>query len=402
MHQDELHGGQAPWSTAKRIAHPSLDRDLRCEVLVVGAGITGAMVAEHLAGRGRDVCLIDRERPGYGSTAASTALLLWELDSPLGRLTDLYGFERAADIYRHSLRAVAGLRQLIASHGMAGLFRDRQSLYLAADEIHARDLLAEQALRERAGLPSRFLDYRALKQGYAIEREAAILSQGAGDVDPLVLARALVSKAKAHGAATFDAEALVYESTKDGVAVELSGGAVIEARHVVLATGYTMPALVKCDHHSISSTFAIATPPLPASCWHDGVLIWEASENYLYARTTQDGRIIIGGEDEDDVIEPAARDALIPAKRAALLDKLRQFCSVPAVAEHAWAGSFGHTDDSLPLIGPVPGHPQLLAAYGYGGNGITFSFLASRVIERLIAGAHEPWFDDYALDRDLP
>jgi glycine/D-amino acid oxidase-like deaminating enzyme len=56
----------------------------------------------------------------------------------------------------------------------------------------------------------------------------------------------------------------------------------------------------------------------------------------------------------------------------------------------------------LPLIGEVPGYPRVLAAYGYGGNGITFSFLASRLIGKMIAGEREPWFDDLAIDRPRP
>jgi glycine/D-amino acid oxidase-like deaminating enzyme len=402
MDQQELRGGHAPWPTTGTIKRPPLERDLRCEVLVIGAGITGALVAEHLSAHGRDVCLIDRERPGKGSTAASTALLLWELDISLGHLTDLYGFERAAEIYRHSFRAVAGLAQSVASLGLGSSFRARDSLYIASDTTHARDLLAEQQLRARAGLPSRFLDFRPLVRAYAVDREAAILSAGGAEADPLLLARSFVAVARKHGAAVFDAEAVKYDSTRNGVAVGLDSGATIDASYVVLATGYTLPEPVKSLHHSVSSTFAIATPPQPEACWRDGVLIWEAREDYLYARTTLDGRLIIGGEDESDIVEPGARDALIPAKTAALLEKLKALCPGAATAaDFAWAGTFGHTRDGLPLIGAVPGHPRLLAAYGYGGNGITSSFLASRVLERTIAGKREAWFDDYALDRPL-
>ena len=319
MDQQELRGGHAPWATTGLIARPLLETDLRCEVLVVGAGITGALMAEHLSAQGRDVCLIDRERPGKGSTAASTAMLLWELDTSLGRLTDLYGFERAAEMYRHSFRAVAGLARSVASLGLGSTFRVRDSLYIASDMTHGRDLLAEQQLRVRAGLPSRFLDYRPLVRAYAVDREAAILSAGSAEADPLVLARSYVAVAKKHGVAIFDAEAVSYNSTKSGVAVGLDNGATIEAAYVVLATGYSLPEPVQSMNHSVSSTYAIATPPQPVACWRDGVLIWEAQEDYLYARTTLDGRLIIGGED-DDVIDPAARDALIPAKAAKLLE----------------------------------------------------------------------------------
>jgi glycine/D-amino acid oxidase-like deaminating enzyme len=51
-----------------------------------------------------------------------------------------------------------------------------------------------------------------------------------------------------------------------------------------------------------------------------------------------------------------------------------------------WSGTFDTTSDGLPLIGPVPGAKGIYAAYGYGGNGITFSFLAARLIGDLIAG----------------
>ncbi len=67
-----------------------------------------------------------------------------------------------------------------------------------------------------------------------------------------------------------------------------------------------------------------------------------------------------------------------------------------------WSGAFGQTEDGLPLIGEVPGQPNLFAAYGYGGNGITFSYLASRIIGEMLAGRHEPWYDDFAIDRLLP
>ena len=355
MDQQELRGGHAPWSTTGDRGPPA-----RKGSPVRGsrgrAGITGALMAEHLSAQGRDVCLIDRERPGKGSTAASTAMLLWELDTSLSRLTELYGFERAAEMYRHSFRAVAGLARSVASLGLGSTFRERDSLYIASDMTHGRDLLAEQQLRVRAGLPSRFLDYRPLVRAYAVDREAAILSAGSAEADLLVLARSYVAVAKKHGVAIFDAEAVSYNSTKSGVAVGLDNGATIEAAYVVLATGYSLPEPVQSMNHSVSSTYAIATPPQPVACWRDGVLIWEAQEDYLYARTTLDGRLIIGGED-DDVIDPAARDALIPAKAAKLLEKLHALCpaATALAADFAWAGTFGHTQGRLAVDRSRPG-----------------------------------------------
>ena len=402
--QEDLRGGCAPWAAGVRPSRAKLDRSLRCEVLIVGAGITGSLMAEHLTALGHDVCIIDRERPGYGSTAASTAMLQWEIDCPLTELTEFYGFELATDVYRRSLQAVSGLKSLIDDKGLKCVFRPRSSLYLAGDGAGARDLRAEHDLRTRAGLPGAYLDYRTLRREFDFDREAAIVSPGSADADPLCLSHALIAVAVARGASIFDAEAVSYDSTTRGVLVGLDSGHAIEAQQVVLATGYVMPDFLKTDLHATASSWAIATPPqAPDALWRDGVLVWEASEKYLYARTTADNRIVIGGEDDNEIVDPAKRDALMPAKAATILNKLKVlYPKANAAADFVWSGAFGETTDGLPLIGQVPGHPRLFAAYGYGGNGITFSFLASRMIGRMIAGHREPWFQHFAVDRPSP
>lgn len=369
-------------------------------MLIVGAGITGSMIAERLARRGLDVLIIDREVPGGGSTAASTSMLLWEIDRPLTQLTEAYGFERAARAYRASLEAVAGLKALVAELGIACDMRDRNSLYLASG-ASSKTLLGEHRLRQRAGLPGDFLDHARLLDSFGIARAGAIVSPGAADSDPLQLSRGLLQVAAGRGARLFDGEAIDFDAGGHCVNVGLRNGREIAARSVVLATGYVMPGIIHSDVHKVSSSWAIATTPQPEKIWKDGALIWEDSEHYHYARTTRAGRIIIGGEDSDKVVEPDARDRLIPEKSRILARKLATLWPMANTAvEFRWAGTFDSTSDGLPLIGPVPGHKGIHAAYGYGGNGITFSFLAAQLIDELVAGATSPLLRDFAIDRD--
>ena len=93
----------------------------------------------------------------------------------------------------------------------------------------------------------------------------------------------------------------------------------------------------------------------------------------------------------------------MPEKKSALLQKLKSLWPrADATAEFAWSGAFGQTADGLPLIGEVPGKPHLYAAYGYGGNGITFSFMASRIIAAMMADDRQGWHGDFAIDRPDP
>jgi len=402
---DDLRGGTPLWGQdLQQPARSGVEKDFRCDVLIVGAGITGSLAAEHLTSQGRDVCIIDRQRPGFGSTLASTAMLQWEIDCSFTELTDIYGFERAANIYRRSMAATNGLVELVTTQGLPCGLRQRHSLYLAGGEVGERELLAEHHLRKRAGLPGNFLDHRGLMQAFELSREAAIVSPGSADANPLLLSKALLAAAIQNGARLFDAEALTYDNSGNAVVVGLDDGLVIEASHVVLATGYVMPDFLASNLHKVASSWAIATPLQPAGAiWRDGVLIWEASENYNYVRSTRDGRIIMGGEDDDTIVEPEARDQLMPAKAEVLRAKLHALWPKAInAAEFVWSGAFGTTSDGLPLIGRVPGCPRIYAAYGYGGNGITFSYMASRIIAALIAGNSQRWFDDFTIDRDAP
>jgi glycine/D-amino acid oxidase-like deaminating enzyme len=411
--QDDLRGGTPPWgrlwgeeapSPARQADPRANSRDRRCDVLIVGAGITGSMMAEHLVARGLDVVVVDREKPGFGSTTASTAMLQWEIDAPLRELTGYYGFDKAAKTYLRSLEAVQGMAALVRKLGIDCGLRDRHTLYIAAGETGPRELLAEHEARKKAGLPGEYLDHPRLLSAFGIDRGAAIVSPGSADADPVRLAHGLLTWAVRGGATLIAGDAEHYDAAGKSVGVTLADGSLIEARNVVLATGYVMPDFIETELHSTASSWAIATSPQkPENLWRDGALIWEASETYCYARTTTDNRIIIGGEDDDTIIEPEERDALIGAKAATLSDMLaRLWPKADPRAQFMWAGAFGETTDGLPLIGPVEGHKGIHAAYGYGGNGITFSFMASRMIGTMVTGGFEPWFDDFAIARPDP
>src|ERR1044071_10111463 len=79
------------------------------DIIVVGAGITGALVADSLVSTGRRIVILDSREPAQGSTAASTALLQYEIDTHLVDLAKQLGPERATLAYRAGVSAFAVL-----------------------------------------------------------------------------------------------------------------------------------------------------------------------------------------------------------------------------------------------------------------------------------------------------
>ena len=107
----DLKSGYPYWAVRNGLMHafPALDGDARCDVAVIGGGISSALIADELARHGHEVIVIEQRDVGWGSTAASTALLQYEIDTHLIDLSERYGEDAAALAYRACGDAVVAL-----------------------------------------------------------------------------------------------------------------------------------------------------------------------------------------------------------------------------------------------------------------------------------------------------
>ena len=107
----DLRTGRPVWSAYRAPAVPTdgLTRDVKTDILVIGMGISGAMMAEALTADGHQVICIDRRGPLKGSTAATTALVQFEIDQPLSVLSKMIGKTKAEQAWRRSRLAVSNL-----------------------------------------------------------------------------------------------------------------------------------------------------------------------------------------------------------------------------------------------------------------------------------------------------
>jgi glycine/D-amino acid oxidase-like deaminating enzyme len=390
----DLRDGKAVWTAyaGPKIRGARLRRSLRTEVAVIGAGISGCMIAQSLAEAGKRPLIVDRRRAALlGSTAASTSLLQFELDTPLTQLSASIGARKAAQVWMASRDAVNELRTRSAQLGIEAHFKSRPSLYLAGNVLDANGLKREVAQRQRIGLASEYLDRTMLRHHFRIDRAAALLSHGNAEANPVELAAGFLRAAIRNGAHLHAPHDIVdIERGRSATTLLTDDGIHIQARHVIFCTGYELVKIVPPNKHSIKSTWAIATRPQPQAVWPQKALIWEASEPYLYLRTTADGRVICGGEDED-FADTEKRDALTAQKTKRLEKKLqRLFPNIESRAAFAWSGSFGASPNGMPSIGAVPGYPRCYAVMGFGGNGITFSMLATKLITAAVLGKTLP------------
>jgi glycine/D-amino acid oxidase-like deaminating enzyme len=364
--------------------YPPLEQDLRCDALIIGGGISGALLGHELVGRGVDCVLIDRRDIGHGSTSASTALLQYEIDTPLYELRAKVGPEAAERAYCLGVDSISRLQSLA---GKDCGFALRPSLQIATTESDVAGLKKEFEARRRINLAVTLLDRKDLHQ-CGIEGAGALRSTVAAEVDPYRLTHRLLHLAHNRGLRVFDRTASVrYKTAKDHVTVVTDRKTTITCRRVFFATGYESREILPKKIVKLKSTYAFISEPMAdLKWWKDRALIWGTGDPYLYMRTTSDDRVIVGGED-DGVLDPARRNHRIEAKTNRLVRRFgKLFPKVRIEPAFGWAGIFGSTKDGLGYIGAHPSFPHAYFALGFGGNGITFSEIASGILADLFAG----------------
>ena len=397
----QLRAGKSVWLAfpAPKVASSAAAAagSLTADVLVIGAGISGALVSEMAASVGLSVIIADRRGPILGSTPASTALVQYEIDTPLTQLREKIGETNAIRAWRRSKLAVENLAHRTEYLGIDCHMVRRNSLYLAGNSLDAQQIAEEGAARNAAGIETALLTRSQLKARYHLARSSALLSFGNLALNPRLLTAGYLRQAIEKGVRILAPEEVVdIEQHSYGIAATLKSGARLRAKSVVYASGYELPKFITTRSLKIASTFAIATRPQKRRLWPTEAMIWEASDPYLYLRTTPDGRIICGGEDEPFSDEDK-RNALLPAKVKRIRAKLQRLMPwVDTRPEFEWAASFGMSSTGLPRIGRIPGRKNVYAALGYGGNGITFSRIAAEVLTAQLTGRHDPDEDLFA------
>jgi len=348
----------------------------------MGGGISGALVAWQLAVHGIDCVVVDARSIGLGSTCASTALLQYEIDTPLTELQHKVGLNQAVRSYHLCRQAILELGDIAKNIGFTD-FEYKQSLYYAAYKKDTSFIKEEFAMRKKHGFKVSLLEGSAIENNFGFSAPAAILSKDGAHTNAYLFAHHLLQASKKKGVQVYDRTNITgIQHQQKKVLLTTETGHTLTAKRLVYATGYEAVNYISKPIVKLSSTFATITEHLETvgPYWNKDVLIWNTADPYLYMRTTKDNRILVGGRDED-FYNPARRDKLVvPKAKQLTADFQKLFPGIPFKSEFNWAGTFGATKDGLPFIGKYKPLPNSFFALGFGGNGITFSQVAANII----------------------
>ena len=369
-------------------SYPSLDKDLDIDVAIMGAGISAALTAWYLRNSGLKVAVFDRRHVGMGSTAASTAFLQYEIDTPLTELCNYTGEKNAVKSYELCRKAIYDIGDICKTLKPRFDFNLVPSLQYASFKNHAGKLQQEYQLRKKHGFKVDWLEKDDIKKTFGFEAPGAIFSEDGGEVDAYLLTHALLNDFQAKSSKVYNNTHISgIENTRYGITLQTHNKLKIKTKKLVIACGYESLKYVPQKIAEIHSTYAMVSEPLDDKYfWHRNSLIWETATPYMYFRVVSENRVLIGGRDDPNH-HPHIKPSLISKKAEQLTSAfIKKMPHIPLKPDFSWAGAFAITRDGLPYIGCIPERPNTYFALGFGGNGITFSVIAAEILKDLIQG----------------
>jgi gamma-glutamylputrescine oxidase len=363
---------------------PGLEGELEVDACVIGAGVGGLSCARALAERGVEVVVLERDTVAGGASGRNGGFLLAGLAAFYVDARERYGAERARELYAETLAAQEEIYALAAELGAADAVRRTGLLRVSASEEEAEHVRRQVEALRSDGFPAELVERDELPAALRAGFHNACLTDHDGALQPARWIRALARAAEEAGARIHDGTPVRAPLGDGGV---ITDGGSVRASHVVVAADGALPALVPAlgDRVRARRLHMVATEPLAERLVDCPVY---ARWGYEYFQQPPDGRLLAGGfSDLDGAGSYTDRYEGDPRVWDRIERYVGEQLGVSAPVTHRWVGIVGYTDDLLPFVGEVPGHPGLYAAGGYSGHGNVLGYVAGKRIAELITGS---------------
>ena len=370
-------------------ALPRLNKNVVCDVCVVGGGIAGTTAAYLLAKAGKNVVVLEQHSLATSVTAYTTAFITSVIDTNFSDVERMFGRSGVRQVVQSSEDAIDMIEQIVKREHIDCEFMRVEHYSIARSEKGLKAFREDQELLQSLGYGARMVPPDHLP----FANKGAMEMQRQAKFHPLKYLLALRRKAMELGASWHEhTEAVRMDGGAfgEGVTIRTNTEHVIRCDQVVVATynPFEQPwwyIFKKGMYYSDILELSIPKGILPE-------MIAEDDENpYNYFRVDrgeEKDRLIVGGADHRKQIpipEPKAFGNIESFAREIL-------GGAPYEIVRKWRGPILEQTDGLPLIGRYSRrYPNRFVATGFSGNGMTYGTLSGMIITDLITGKDNPY-----------
>lgn len=377
-----------------------LTEDIETEVIIIGGGVTGAILGYYFSKNNINCVILEKSRIGHGSTSITTSLLQYELDSNAMELKEYTSMENIIKSYKMGIKALDEIQEFIDKNGNRCDFKRVDSFLYTAKKLEKKEMEEEYNIRKEAGLPVEFIDED--NNPFLFDVKGGVLGEGGGALfDPYKFTHHLIEVSFKKGLRTYENTKVIdVKYCNNNVAVETVYGYKVKGKIVIVATGYNTGLFTKRAFGTKTTTFNIATRSIDnIDDIYKGVVTRDNKVPYNYFRTTRDNRLIIGGEDINFIPDIYNKE-LCSKSYEKLEQRLKSlFPNLNIDIEYRYCGAFASTQDNLGFIGKEPTNSKLWYCLGYGANGILFAMLGGMMLSKLYSGEVDKDMNLFKVDR---
>ena len=369
--------------------HPRLEENIRCDVCIIGGGLTGVSTALHLAERGSDVVLLESQRVGWGASGRNGGQLgsgqrknQDELESMLGKVHARVLWELAEESKTTAKKLIA--RYQIQCDQKPGILHPtHKAAYVDGAHRYADKLQNEygyEAIRIISTAQMReMLGTDAYYGGW--------LDTGALHLHPLNYVLGLAHAATGNGAKIFEESRVTHYTNGRRVVIHTNKGTVDAGFLVIGCNGYLQNLESKIDRKIMPiNNFILATEPLgqerARQLIRDDVAVADSKFVINYFRLSADKRLLFGGGENYTKNFPRDIKSFVRHYMLKIYPGLEQ-----ARIDYAWGGTLAVTLNRMPHFGRLENN--VLYAQGYSGHGVAMATLAGKLIAQAITGDAE-------------
>lgn len=339
---------------------PPLKGDVKCDVLIVGAGASGLSAALRLAKSGRKVVILEKNICGGSSTGKSAGFLTPDSELELSQLLRKYGTQGAKDLWEVAARGVDIMVETVSKHKLDCDLQVQDCLFLGMGASGWKDVQDEVSAREKVGYTSTV--YKESEVPSVIGSKAysgAIRYTGTYGINPLLYAQGVKE-------VLLDSNVEIFESSEvlswKGNTVYTHLGSVT-ADKIIFCIDKPKPAITKFSQEVYhAQTFLAISEPLSdadiSNLFPQGPLqCWDSDLIYTYFRLTGTKRLLVGGGDllttyaKNDTTTPRVMDKVI----SGLKEKIPVIRPLRFI--QYWQGRIDMTRDLIPTVLVDPEHP---------------------------------------------
>ncbi|MBU5351679.1 FAD-binding oxidoreductase [Paenibacillus barcinonensis] len=401
----DLQSGKLYWPTTltNPPSYPRLDEDVTCDVLIIGAGSSGAQCAHFLADKGLSVVVVDKRKVGEGSTSTNTALIQYAGEKSFVSLSHTFGEASAARHLKLCEQAIRHIEQISRELPIDPDFIRRDSLYYASYQEDIPSLQEEYALLRKHGFNVELWDEQRIGSVYPFRKSSALYYYNDAEMNPLKFVYGLLEKARSEGVQIYEETEIAGKRFEQDAAIFFTKERrEIRAKHVIIAAGYEDKDFKVEKNATLSSSYAVITKPVEQlENWYKRTLIWETARPYVYMRTTPDNRIIIGGMDKDTAYADTRDSKILASKDKLISEFTKLFPNIPVEADYYLGAFYGGTHDGLPVIGQYETYPHCYVIMAYGDNGTVYNGVLAKIVTDHIVHGSSPDMELYLQNRPL-